>query len=83
MSGRSPLPFFGLTNNTLDLPTYLRYLHTIKPTMFLEASASFSRKTNNQVWPHSPEKDWASEIGFFGATNNPIARGLPICTRRP
>jgi Carboxypeptidase regulatory-like domain/TonB-dependent Receptor Plug Domain len=80
VSSRSPLPFFGLTNNTLGLLAYLRYLHSIKPTMFLEVSASFSRLTNNQVWPHSPEKDWAASIGFPGATNNPIARGLPEFT---
>ena len=77
VSGRSPLPFFGLTNNTLSLLTYLRYLHTLKPNMFLDVSASFSRLTNNQVWPHSPEKDWAGSIGFPGSTNNPVARGLP------
>jgi outer membrane receptor protein involved in Fe transport len=45
--------------------------------MFLEANASFSRRTNNQVWPYSADKDWASEVGFTGGTQNPISRGLP------
>jgi outer membrane receptor protein involved in Fe transport len=77
VSGRSPLPVFGLTNDTLDLLPYIRYTRSITPTMFLETNVSFSRKTNNQVWPLSAQKDWATEIGFLGATNNPIARGLP------
>jgi len=77
VNGRSPLPIFGLSNNTLDLLSYLRYLRTLTPTMFLEFNASFSRKTNNQVWPLSAEKDWASEIGFLGGTTSPVARGLP------
>ncbi|MBS1828109.1 MAG: TonB-dependent receptor [Acidobacteria bacterium] len=77
VNSRSPLPIFGLKNNTLDLLSYARYLHTLTPSMFLELSASFSRKTNNQLWPLSEEKDWAAEIGFNGGTQNPIARGLP------
>ncbi len=77
VSGRSPLPLFGLNNDTLDLLTYLRYLKTITPTMYLDLNASFSRKTNNQRWPYSAEKDWASTVGFVGGTTNPIARGLP------
>jgi len=77
VSGRSPLPLFGLTNDTLDLLTYVRYLRTISPTMYLDLNASFSRKTNNQRWPYSADKDWASEVGFVGGTTNPIARGLP------
>ncbi len=77
VSGRSPLPLFGLSNNTLDVLSYLRYTRSITPTIFLEANASFSRKTNNQVWPLSGERDWAGEIGFPGGTRNPVARGLP------
>jgi len=77
VSGRSPVPLFGLSNNTLDLLSYVRYLRTITPTMFLETSINFSRKTNNQVWPLSGEKDWAAETGFTGGTANPVARGLP------
>lgn len=77
VSGRSPLPIFGLSNNTMEMLSYLRYLKSITPTMYLEANASFSRRTNNQVWPLSPEKDWASEVGFTGGTQNPISRGLP------
>src|SRR5206468_1191607 len=53
VSGRSPLPIFGSSNKTLDILTYLRYVHTITSTVFLDVSASFSRKTNNQVWPYS------------------------------
>jgi hypothetical protein len=48
--------------------------------MFLEASANFSRKTNNQVWPYSADKNWAGEAGFIGGTTNPIAAGLPYTT---
>src|SRR5262249_42361431 len=47
VNSRSPLPLFGLKNNTLDLLSYVRYLRTITPSMFLELNASFSRKTNN------------------------------------
>ena len=77
VSGRSPLPQFGLSNSTLELLSYIRYLKSITPTMYLEANASFSRKTNNQMWPYSADKDWAAEVGFVGGTQNPIARGLP------
>jgi outer membrane receptor protein involved in Fe transport len=77
VNSRSPLPLFGLANNTLDLLSYVRYLRTITPSMFLEVSASFSRKTNNQRWPLSGERDWAAEVGFVGGTANPVARGLP------
>ena len=77
VNGRSPLPIFGLRNNTLDLLSYVRYLRTISPTMFLDLNMSFSRKTNNQRWPYSSEQDWASTVGFVGGTTNPIARGLP------
>jgi len=77
VNSRSPIPLFGLTNNTLDLLSYARYLRSLTPSMFLELSASFSRKTNNQLWPLSGEKDWAAEVGYLGGTQNPIARGLP------
>lgn len=77
VSGRSPLPIFGLSNETMEILSYLRYLKSLTPTMYLEANASFSRRTNNQLWPLSAEKDWASEVGFTGGTQNPIARGLP------
>jgi len=77
VSGRSPLPVFGLSNNTLDLLGYVRYLRTVTPTFFIEASANFSRKTNNQVWPLSGERDWAAASGFLGGTMNPVAAGLP------
>jgi len=77
VNSRSPIPIFGLSNNTLDLLSGIRYLRTVTPTMFLELNASFSRKTNNQVWPLSPERDWAAEAGFAGGTSNLIARGLP------
>lgn len=77
VNSRSPIPIFGLSNNTLDLLSYARYLRTLTPSMFLEVSASFSRKTNNQRWPLSDERDWAAEAGFVGGTENPVARGLP------
>jgi len=77
VSGRSPLPQFGLTNDTIETLNYVRYLKTLTPSMFLEANASFSRKTNNQLWPYSADKDWAAEVGFVGGTKNPMARGLP------
>jgi outer membrane receptor protein involved in Fe transport len=77
VNGRSPLPIFGLKNNTLDLLSYVRYLRTITPSMFLDLSVSFSRKTNNQRWPYSSDRDWAAQVGFVGGTTNPVARGLP------
>lgn len=77
VSGRSPLPLFGLRNNTLDLLSYVRYLRTITPSMFLDVSASFSRKTNNQRWPYSADRNWAADVGFVGGTTNPAAAGLP------
>lgn len=47
VSGRSPIPLFGLGNNTLDVLSYVRYLKTLTPSLYLELSANFSRKTNN------------------------------------
>ncbi len=76
-NSRSPFPVFGSANNTLDLLSYVSYLRPVGASMFLDVKASFSRKTNNQRWPYSEEKDWAGEIGFPGGTNNPAARGLP------
>jgi len=77
VSSRSPIPTFGLRNNTLDLLSGIRYLRVVSPAMFLELNASFSRKTNHQRWPLSGERDWAAEVGFVGGTKNPIAQGLP------
>ncbi|MBY0507936.1 MAG: carboxypeptidase regulatory-like domain-containing protein [Bryobacteraceae bacterium] len=77
VNGRSPLSVFGLSNQTLDLLSYVRYLRSVTPTMFLEVSANFSRKTNAQVWPLSGEQDWGAASGFLGGTTNPVARGLP------
>lgn len=79
-SSRSPIPFFGSTNQTFDFLTYIRYLRTLSPTMFLEASVNFSRKTNNQVWPYSADKNWSTETGFIGGTGNPVAAGPPQIT---
>lgn len=76
-TSRSPIPIFGSTNSTLDVLSYIRYLRSISPTMFVEVSANFSRKTNNQVWPYSADRDWGAEVGFLGGTTNPIAKGLP------
>jgi len=77
VNSRSPLPIFGLKNNTLDLLSGIRYLRTVKSNMFVEASVSFSRKTNNQLWPYGADKDWIGETGFSGGTANPIAQGPP------
>ncbi|MFB3829802.1 MAG: carboxypeptidase regulatory-like domain-containing protein [Bryobacteraceae bacterium] len=77
VNSRSPIPLFGLANDTLDLFSSARYLRTLTPALFLELKASFSRKTNNQRWPLSAEKDWAAEAGFVGGIANPAARGLP------
>jgi hypothetical protein len=77
---KSPLPVFGTTNNTFELLAYIKYLRSITPAMFLEASANFSRRTNEEVWPASPEKDWAAETGFIGGATNPVAAGPPYVT---
>ncbi len=77
MTSRSPIPFFGSTNNTPSVLAYIRYLRSITPTVFLEASANFSRRTNHQVWPYSADKDWSAETGFIGGIKNPIAAGPP------
>jgi len=76
-NSRSPLPFFGSINDTFNLLSYIRYLRTLTPTMFLDLKASFSRKTNDQRWPFSGDKDWAAESGFKGGITNPVAAGLP------
>lgn len=79
-TGRSPLPLFGSANTPKEVLTYFRYLHTFTPTLYLEASTNFSRRTNREVWPYSADKDWAQETGFLGTTNNPIAAGPPYVT---
>ena len=76
-SARSPLPIFGSTNETFNLLSYVRYLRTLTPSMFLDLKASFSRKTNNQRWPYGGDRDWAAESGFVGGITNPVAAGLP------
>ncbi len=77
VNSRSPIPLFGLANHTLDILSYVKYLRPLTPNIYLELSANFSRKTNNQRWPLSGDKDWAGEVGFGGTTQNPVARGLP------
>ncbi|NOT62988.1 MAG: hypothetical protein HOP19_22500, partial [Acidobacteria bacterium] len=78
VSSRSPLPYFGSSNTPNELLTYLRFLHTFTPTMYLEASANYSRRDNREVWPNSGDSnDWAKETGFPGGTNNPVAAGPP------
>ncbi|HQR33792.1 MAG TPA: TonB-dependent receptor, partial [Blastocatellia bacterium] len=79
-TGRSPLSLFGSANTPKEYLTYLRYLHTITPTMYLETSVNFSRRTNREVWPYSADKNWAQETGFLGTTTNPIAAGPPYVT---
>src|SRR5262249_29274934 len=81
ITSRSPLPYFGSSNTSGELLTYVRYLHSITPTMYLEASANFSRRTNREVWPYSGDNsNWAAETGFNGGTNNPVAAGPPCVT---
>lgn len=75
---KSPVPYFGSTNQTLELLSYLRYVRIMTPTLFLEASANFSRRTNHEVWPYSADKNWAQETGFAGGTTNPLAAGPPF-----
>ncbi len=78
---RSPLPYFGSANTPNELLTYIRYLRTISPTMYLEASANYSRRDNREVWPYSGDSsDWAAETGFKGGTNNPVSAGPPYVT---
>jgi outer membrane receptor protein involved in Fe transport len=78
VSSRSPLPYFGSANTPNEVLTYMRYLHTFTPTMYLEASANYSRRDNREVWPYSGDSDdWAKETGFTGGTNNPVAAGPP------
>jgi hypothetical protein len=78
VSSRSPLPYFGSANTPNELLTYIRYLHTFTPTVYLEASANYSRRDNREVWPYSSDSsDWAAETGFKGGTNNPVAAGPP------
>ncbi len=77
MTSRSPIPLFGSTNDTFELLMYIRYLKSISATMFLDTAVNYSRKTNNQVWPYSADKDWAAETGFTGGTGNKIAAGPP------
>ncbi|MFN7922872.1 MAG: carboxypeptidase regulatory-like domain-containing protein [Bryobacteraceae bacterium] len=74
---RSPFPLFGSVNDVLDILSYVKYMRALRPNLYLEAAANFSRKTNNQRWPYSGDKDWAAEIGFVGGITNPVARGLP------
>ena len=75
---RSPLPIFGSSNTPNELLTYIRYLRTFTPTMYLEASANYSRRDNREVWPGSDSNtDWAAETGFNGGTKNPVAAGPP------
>ncbi|HEX4946409.1 MAG TPA: hypothetical protein VFZ34_07100, partial [Blastocatellia bacterium] len=78
VSSRSPIPYFGSSNTPNELLTYVRYLHTFTPTMYLEASANYSRRDNREVWPNSGDSsNWAAETGFNGGTNNPISAGPP------
>lgn len=79
-SGNSILPLFGSGNTPKEFLTYIRYLHPITPTLYLETSVNFSRRTNREVWPYSADKDWAAETGFNGTTTNPIAAGPPEIT---
>ena len=76
-TNRSTLPFFGPTNTPSEYLFYIKDLHTISPTMFLETSVNFSRRTNRELWANSPTKNWQAETGFIGGTTDPLAAGPP------
>lgn len=73
---RSPIAVFGTTSDAFELLSSIRHLHTFTPSLFNEATVSFSRKTLNQGWPGNT-RDWAAEVGFVGGITNPVAMGLP------
>lgn len=73
---RSPIAAFGSTSASFGTLAGIRHIHTFTPTLFNEASASFSRLMLNQGWP-SNTRDWSAEVGYAGATRNPAALGLP------
>ncbi len=77
IDSKNTIPYFGTANNTLQLLTYLKYLKILSPTLLLEASVNYSHRSNNEVWPHSAEKDWQAETGFVGGTTSPVAAGVP------
>ena len=79
---RSPLPIFGSVNNTLDLLSYVRCLRTVTPSMFLDAKVSFSRKTNNQRWPNSNDKDWAEDRATQGWDRSADGIAIKKASRR-
>ena len=76
---RSPVVPFGTTNDTFGILSGVRYIHIFSPSLFNEASVSFSRSTLRQL-PAGSDRDWSNEIGFLGATKNPIDLGLPYIT---
>ncbi len=75
-ASRSPVPIFGVINDTFGLLSGIRYIHTFSPTMFNEASANFSRNTLDEPNVGS-DHDWSAQAGFLGATKNPTDLGLP------
>ena len=76
ITNRSPVVPFGSTNNTFGLLSGIRYIHIFSPNLFQEASVNFSRSTLRQL-PSGSTHDWSNEVGFLGATKNPIDLGLP------
>jgi hypothetical protein len=75
-SQRSPVAVFATTQNTQGILSGIRHLHTFTPTLFNELSLSFSRTTLDQNSVNA-DQDWASQVGFVGATKNPAAMGIP------
>ncbi|MDQ6701239.1 MAG: carboxypeptidase regulatory-like domain-containing protein [Acidobacteriota bacterium] len=76
---RSPVAIFGATNDSFGLLSGIRYIHTFTPSLFDEASVSFSRSTLNQASIGS-DHDWSTDAGFLGTTKNPVDLGLPYIT---
>jgi hypothetical protein len=76
---RSPIVPFGTSNDTFGLLGGFRYIHIFSANLFNEASANFSRSTLRQL-PTGNGQDVSAQVGFNGATKDPIDLGLPYVT---
>ncbi len=76
---RSPVVPFGTNNDTFGVLAGIRYIHIFSANLFNEASSNFSRSTLRQV-PTGNGHDVSNEVGFLGATKDPIDLGLPYQT---
>jgi len=76
VNARSPLPIFGLRNNTFDMLTYIRYQRPSDlPYFWISTLPSREKPTTSAA--NSGIAIGRPDVGFVGGTNNPIARGLP------